>query len=118
GLWWVEPLPGGWMHALVTAIGVAWAGAAWCALTGRCSRRWLVAAALGMTYLGAIDVATYLNHYVLLVLAAFVGAAAPEARWVPSRCLMAPRALVAMVYVWAAVAKLDPDWLSGRTIRP
>ena len=78
----------------------------------------MLVAAGGFAYLGAIDIAPYLNHYVLLVLLAVTVAVLAEGPSVPAWSPWAIRAVVGTTYVWAAVAKLDGDWLSGRTLRP
>ena len=82
--------------------------------------------AVGWAYVELIDRATYLNHYYLasslaLLLACLPAGAAfsidarrrPElgAESVPRWVLWAVRLQVAVVYVFAGVAKLDGDWL-------
>jgi hypothetical protein len=82
--------------------------------------------ALGFTYLQLIDVATYLNHYYLASLLAFLLVCSPAGRiasvdawlWprlraqnVPSAWLWLFRLQVAVVYSYAGFAKAHGDWL-------
>ncbi|MCB9764077.1 MAG: HTTM domain-containing protein [Alphaproteobacteria bacterium] len=69
---------------------------------------------LAFGYVELLDKALYLNHYVLVTLlaATFVALPAPgpgftQPRW----ALWLLRVEVGAVYVWAGVAKLNPDWL-------
>jgi hypothetical protein len=117
GLWWVNPLPDPAMRVFVVLVAAAFALAAVTALRGRRARWPLFTAVAGFAYLGALDVAPYLNHYWLLLLLGALLIALPEGRWVPRWCVWAPRALVATTYVWAGIAKLDSDWLHGRQMR-
>lgn len=81
---------------------------------------------LGFTYVELIDQATYLNHYYLVSLLAALIAALPFGRiysldaWrqprrrlatVPRWVLLTMRFQVGVVYFFAGVAKLTPDWL-------
>jgi len=82
------------------------------------AERWMLAVvAFGMLWLGALDAAAYLNHEVLLVALAGLLALLPNGRNVPPAAVLAARALVGSVYVWAAVAKLDAGWLAGQPLR-
>ncbi|MEY4575619.1 MAG: hypothetical protein RL701_322 [Pseudomonadota bacterium] len=70
--------------------------------------------ALGWCYVELIDRATYLNHYYLVCLMAFLLACTPaELRYssVPRWSLWVLRLQVAVVYVFAGIAKLNSDWL-------
>ncbi|MEM9516515.1 MAG: HTTM domain-containing protein, partial [Actinomycetota bacterium] len=69
--------------------------------------------AIGFTYTELIDAALYLNHYWFISLTAVVLAIAPTSRdgivaWVS---VLALRGQLAVVYVFAGVAKLNHDWL-------
>jgi hypothetical protein len=97
---------------LVAACGVAGALVA----LGVAERVLLGLVAVGMTWLGALDAAAYLNHEVLLVALAALLALLPAGRMVPPWAVLAPRVLVGSVYLWAAAAKLDPGWLAGRPL--
>jgi vitamin K-dependent gamma-carboxylase len=129
GFSWVRPLPGSGMHTLIGAL----AGLALCVAAGFETRITSAALALGFTYLQLIDVATYLNHYYLLSVLLGLLALAPAGRcgsidaWrarrvrarpaaaagqtVPAIWLYLFRFQIALVYVFAALAKAQPDWL-------
>jgi hypothetical protein len=119
GLGWVRPLPGPAAHALVAALALL----AGLIAIGRWARPAAAAFALGFAYLEAIDVANYLNHYYLVVLLVGLLAALPsdrafalDARGRPPRAIPAwtlglVRLQIAVVYAYAGLAKLNPDWL-------
>lgn len=67
---------------------------------------WLV----GFGWVELLDKALYLNHYVLFTLLGLVLLAVPWRR-APGWSLGLLRLLVGSVYVWAGLAKLNPDWL-------
>ncbi len=78
----------------------------------RAAAAWWVA----FVWVELLDRTWYLNHYVLLsVLGALVVAvpvrAHGGARWVPAWGLALLKAQVALVYLWAGLAKLNADWL-------
>ena len=132
GFEWVEPLSRGHMHALfwaLTALGLAVAA-------GLAYRLTAPLFALGLTYIQLIDVSTYLNHYYLAALLAWLFAASPAGRaysvdaWLAGRLRgqrgprEAPevpqvafawhalfRTQIAVVYLFASIAKAQPDWL-------
>lgn len=125
GFAWVEPLPAGQMHALFWALmGLALAVAA-----GVAFRVTAPLFALGLTYVQLVDVSTYLNHYYLAGLLAWLLAISPASRafsvdaWLARRrgrevdetaaraWLVLFRAQIAIVYVFAGLAKLQSDWL-------
>lgn len=70
---------------------------------------------LSFGWLELLDQATYLNHYVWLSAAALLLALLPiggsAATPVPAWTLLALRAQVGLVYVFAGIAKLNADWL-------
>ncbi|MCB9738657.1 MAG: HTTM domain-containing protein [Deltaproteobacteria bacterium] len=103
----VAPLPAPGMdllHLLLAAAGVALA-VSW-------RPRWMAALlALGTAYADAIDLTRYLNHHWLVVLLCALCAALPADGRVPRGALWLLRAQVAVVYTFAAVAKMGPDWL-------
>lgn len=80
---------------------------------------WRTRAALAVffvsfTWLELLDQTTYLNHYVWISAAALLMAMLPlrgGAASVPAWTLFALRAQVGLVYVFAGIAKLNPDWL-------
>ncbi len=121
GFEWVEPLSPTGMSVLFYAL----AALALSVAAGFCFRicAWLFA--LGLSYFQLIDVSTYLNHYYLASLLAFLLAASPANRvwsidnllWkrgnsqVPSWWLYLLRFQVGTVYTFAGLAKLNGDWL-------
>lgn len=122
GFGWVEPLPAPFMHALFWLI----AASALLISLGLLFRvaAWLFVVAF--TYVGLIDVATYLNHYYLASLLALLLALSPanrafslDARLFPTRAtavvpsgwLYLFRFQVGIVYTCAGLAKLTSDWL-------
>jgi vitamin K-dependent gamma-carboxylase len=129
GFSWVRPLPGSGMHTLIGALAVL----ALCVAAGLETRITSAALALGFAYLQLIDVAMYLNHYYLLTLLLGLLAIAPASRcgsidaWrarrarselpppsrasVPAVWLYLFRFQIALVYVFAALAKMHADWL-------
>jgi len=106
-------------------LGLAWLGALGLTL-GLFWRASLLLFALNFTYLQLIDLTNYLNHYYLVVCLSVLllwtpagsslsldalrrpERASPSA---PSWALYALRFQVGLVYVFAALAKLQPDWL-------
>jgi len=132
GFHWVEPLPYEMLLLLfyvLSALGIAVA-------VGFCFRLSALLLALGLSYVQLIDVSTYLNHYYFAALLIWILALTPAhravsvdawlkerwARWrgreapapvrfVPRGVLWLLRAQIGLVYVGAALAKLQPDWL-------
>ncbi len=88
---------------------------------------WFRASALAFfvafTWVELLDASVYLNHYYFISLLALllsclplgetysVDARGPGRRALPAWCLLALRAQVGLVYVFAGVAKLGSDWL-------
>ena len=134
GFAWVEPLPGPLLHALFAALLVL----ALCIAAGLAYRASALLFALGLAYVQLIDVTTYLNHYYLAALLAFLLAAAPAHRgwsvdaWARRRRELrhgtreappsAPTTIargwlwlfrfqVGLVYTFAGLAKAQGDWL-------
>jgi hypothetical protein len=81
-------------------------------VTGRC---WRIAAALFticFTWIELIDVSTYLNHYWFLTLLGGLITVGPFRHDVVARLwVWLARAQLAVVYGFAGLAKLHPDWL-------
>ena len=106
---WVRPLPGPLMYAhmgLLVALGVA-------ITVGYRTRLAAGLFAVGFVYVELIDAGLYLNHYWFVTLAAVTLAIVPppcEGR-VPAVTVWALRGQVAVVYVFAGIAKVNPDWL-------
>jgi vitamin K-dependent gamma-carboxylase len=132
GFEWVEPLARGPMLLLFRVlVGLGLAVAA-----GFCFRVSAVLLALGLSYIQLIDVSTYLNHYYLAALLAWLLAFSPAHRagsvdaWLrrvwarargherPAAVSHVPRAFlwllrlqIGLVYFCAGLAKLQSDWL-------
>jgi hypothetical protein len=134
GFSWVEPLPAASMHALFWLLFAL----ALCVALGLFFRVAALGFALGFAYLQLIDVATYLNHYYLAGLLAFLLALSPAQRtfslasWLARRrghpelarehvataWLWLLRLQVGVVYTFAGLAKAHGDWLvHGQPLR-
>lgn len=87
---------------------------------------------LAFGYVFLLDTAYYLNHYYVILLVAGFLAVSPasflhgweksadrgnRAQTVPTWSLWGLRALLQIIYVYAAVAKLNPDWLAAEPLR-
>ena len=108
GFGWVRPWPSWGMHAHFIALGLLSLGIA----AGYRPRLCAALFCIGFTYVELLDRATYLNHYYLMSLISFLLAALPVHRGtVPMWTLWVARAQISLVYVFAGVAKLNPDWL-------
>jgi len=119
GFDWVQPLPRALMYghfALLGALALAVAA-------GFYTRASALAFAALFTYAELIDKTTYLNHYYFVSLIALLLAFVPShALWsfdarrssrshVPFAGYLVLRVQVALVYAYAGLAKLNPDWL-------
>lgn len=134
GFEWVEPLSNDAMYALFWAL----AACALCLALGLFFRLSSALFALGLVYVQLIDVSTYLNHYYLAALLAGLLCISPAARsysldaWLKRRLsgsgprppevasgwLYLFRFQVGVVYTFAGLAKLGPDWLlHGQPLR-
>ena len=122
GFEWVEVLPEPWMTVAFVAMAVLAAFVA----VGFLYRVSIVALFLVFTYVELIDVTNYLNHYYLVSLLAFLMCFLPLHRaysvdaWlrpdrfapvVPAWMLYLMRFQIGVVYFYAGIAKLQPDWL-------
>ena len=117
---WVRPLPGWLMYghfAALATLGVAIA-------LGFHYRLCMALFFLGFTYVELIDKTTYLNHYYLVSLLSGLMIVLPANRlWsldarrqvfdrtVPVWAIALLRFQIAIVFVFAGVAKLNADWL-------
>ncbi len=129
GFGWVTPWPGWGMHLHFALLGVLALGIA----IGYRYRVCALAFFLGFTYVELLDKTNYLNHYYLVSLISLLmvfiplnrsmsvdrrlaerGGDGPAGReWdaVPAVTLWVLRGQVAVVYLFAGIAKLNPDWL-------
>lgn len=122
GFAWVRPLPACLMYPLVAGTAIA----ALAVAAGFFYRIATVTFLLGFLYLELIDRAVYLNHYYLVTLLAFLLCFMPaHRRWswdaAVGRVTETPvgaawpilllRFQLGVVYIFAALAKLNADWL-------
>ena len=122
GFGWVLPLPGWSIYMLFAVLGALGV----CIAVGYRYRMCAVLFFLAFTYAELIDRTTYLNHHYWMSLAALLMIFLPLNRmhsvdaWrnlstrtdtVQSWVVWALRAQVGAVYVFAGIAKLNPDWL-------
>jgi vitamin K-dependent gamma-carboxylase len=120
GFDWVAPLPRAWMYGHFAVLGALALSIA----AGFATRFSALAFAALFTYAELIDKATYLNHYYFVSLVALLLAFVPaNATWsldarrarrssaVAYGSYLLLRVQVAVVYLYAGLAKLDYDWL-------
>jgi hypothetical protein len=106
---WVRPVPAVAMYALMGLL-------AGCGLAIAAGWRYRTAAAVfavGFAYTELIEAALYLNHYWFVTLVAVVLAVLPRPvdGSIPALNVWVVRSQLAAVYVFAGIAKLNPDWL-------
>ncbi len=119
---WVRPLGSVGMHALFALLVIATV----LITIGLFYRAAIIFFFLAFTYVELLDVTTYLNHYYFISLVAFLMIWLPagsnysvdvllkpsrEKRHVPLWCIGIIRFQMAIVYVFAGIAKLNADWL-------
>jgi len=122
GFGWVHALPGGWMHAHFVALTIL----ALLMALGFYYRAAIILFCLGFTYVELIDQTTFLNHYYLISLLSGILIFLPAHRtwsidaWrkpalklevVPAWNLNLLRFQIALVYLFAGLAKVNADWL-------
>ena len=121
GFEWVKPI-GNWTYLLFVICGLA----ALCIVIGYKYRVAIITFFLSFTYIELMDKTTYLNHYyfisILSFLLIFIPAnayfsidaklyAKKRFQYVPKWNVDVIKVLLAMVYVYAGLAKLNSDWL-------
>jgi vitamin K-dependent gamma-carboxylase len=127
GFGWVEPWPGNgmyWHFAILGALAV-------CIMLGLFYRVVTPLFFLGFTYVFLLEEARYLNHFYFVSLLALLLCFVPAHRvwsidawlakekWsptVPTWSLWLLRAQIGIVFVGAAVAKMNGDWLRGEPL--
>lgn len=124
GFGWVRPWPGLGMYLHFAVMGAA----ALCLCVGLCCRASAFVAFLTFTYAELIEKASYLNHYYFVSLATLLlmwmpsGACFSLDAWRRRRAQRPPqpvrvwcyallRAQLVVLYFFAGLAKLNPDWL-------
>jgi vitamin K-dependent gamma-carboxylase len=127
GFGWVQPWPGDGMRWHFAVLGVLAA----CIVLGLFYRIVTPLFFVGFTYVFLLEQARYLNHFYFVALLAFLLSIVPahrvwsldarfsNERWpqtVPTWSLWLLRAQVGIVFVGAAVAKMNGDWLRGQPL--
>ncbi|MDC0711366.1 HTTM domain-containing protein [Stigmatella sp. ncwal1] len=122
GFSWIPVLPAPWIHGVFAVLAVL----GLCVAAGFCYRVAVVLLFVTFTYVQLVDVTNYLNHYYLVSLLAGLLCFVPAHRafsvdaWrnsalrrdvLPAWCTYLLRFQVAVVYVFAGLAKLTSDWL-------
>ena len=126
GFEWVKAPPDQWIYPLA---GLLLAGATGITL-GLFYRISATVFAVGFTWLFLMEAAHYLNHFYLICLLSFLAILVPANRrlavdtWrkpslrsevAPAWTLWLIRFQIAIVYIYGGFAKLNADWLRGRT---
>ena len=83
---------------------------------GRYARACALICALCFGWVYSLEAARYLNHHYLVLLIILLFAVLRSERRIPARTLFVFRAQVLIVYAFAAIAKIDGDWLAGRPL--
>lgn len=119
---WVRPLPAAAMYAVMVGLVLAGLGIA----AGWRTRLCATAFTAGFAYTELIEASLYLNHYWFVTLAGFLLIVLPtDTYWsvdsrrgrvarsttVPAVVVWTIRAQIAVVYVFAGLAKINTDWL-------
>jgi vitamin K-dependent gamma-carboxylase len=127
GFDWVQPWPGNGMRWHFAALGVLAA----CIMFGLFYRIATPLFFVGFTYVFLLEQARYLNHFYFVALLAFLLCLVPAHRvwsldsWlatkrpaqtVPTWALWLLRAQIGIVFVGAAVAKMNGDWIRGQPL--
>lgn len=122
GFDWVQPLPGMGMYAVFGAMAIACVGI----ILGWYYRFFAILFFLCFTYVELIDITYYLNHYYFVSIVSFLMILVPANRYfsVDSRrkplikrktterwCILIFKLQIAIVYIYAGLAKINTDWL-------
>ena len=128
GFGWVRPWPGAGMYWHFALLGLLAAMIA----AGALYRVAMPLFAVGFAYVFLLDQARYLNHFYLIILLATLMSVLPlnraaavdawarprsRAATLPAWTLFALRAQMEVVYVYAGLVKLNPDWLRLEPMR-
>ena len=128
GFSWVQPWPGHGRYSLFAILGAS----ALCILLGLKYRLAAATFFFGFTYVFLLDQARYLNHFYLISVISFLMifvpahrafsldallSKNPPSKTVPRWALWILRAQLALMYVFAGIAKLGGDWLRGSPMR-
>lgn len=128
GFHWLTPWPAVGMYAHFAALGLCATGVA----LGYRSRLCAALFTVGFSYVFLLEKSHYLNHFYVIMILGALSAVVPshhtwsldahqgrvEAReWVPRWALLLLRTQLILIYVFAGIAKLNPDWLAGEPMR-
>lgn len=122
GFSWVKPLPQAALHAIFILLIIA----AIAITLGLFYRFHIITFFILFTYIELLDKATYLNHYYFISVLSFILiflplnhayaldnwlGITPRHSHAPAGLVWSVRLLLAFVYFYAGLAKLNPDWL-------
>jgi hypothetical protein len=111
GFGWVEPWPGDGMYWHFAALAVL----SFLIMIGVLYRVAAVLFFFAFTYIFLLDQARYLNHFYLVILVSFLLMLVPaNARWrdtVPAWALWLFLLQFEVMYIYAGIVKINPDWL-------
>jgi hypothetical protein len=111
GFGWVEPWPGDGMYWHFAALAVL----SFLIMIGVLYRVAAVLFFFAFTYIFLLDQARYLNHFYLVILVSFLLMLVPaNARWrdtVPAWALWLFLLQFEVMYIYAGLVKINPDWL-------
>lgn len=128
GFWWVHPWPGNWLYLHWGAIGLF----AFFVAIGFLYRPCAVLMFASYAYFFLLDEVRYVNHTYLICLFSFLSIFVPAHRafsidsWLrpslrsntaPAWSLWLLRFQIGVVYFFAGLVKISPDWLRGEPIR-
>jgi vitamin K-dependent gamma-carboxylase len=126
GFDFLQPLPGNWMYVYFVVMGIFGVGV----MLGYKYRFSMFCYALMWTCVYLMQKTSYNNHYYLMMLLCWIMAFLPANRWfsldakinpamkspsMPRWVLILIILQIWIVYTYAAVAKIYPDWLDGTT---
>lgn len=124
GFEWISPLPAAGMYAVFAVMFLAALGIAF-GLLYRVSAMMFF---LTFTYVELLDKTYYLNHYYFVSIVAFLLILLPahselsfdvlrkpflQKKFIPRWCIDVLKFQVGLVYCYAGLAKINPDWLIG-----
>lgn len=127
GFEWLQPLPGNWMYVYYAFMGVF----GLCIMLGYKYRFSMLLFALMWTATYLMQKSSYNNHYYLLALLSFIMAFLPAHRYasidvklnpslkqlsMPSWCKWVFVIQLLILYTYASIAKLYPDWLDTTVV--
>lgn len=129
GFGWVQPWNEPWLTVHFLAVALC-AGLLGLGLFYRWSASLFF---VGFTYIFLLEKGRYLNHFYLVIVLAFLLAVIPAHRAfsldayrrsssriplpTPAWALFLLRFQIGLVYLYAGIAKLNPDWLRGQPLR-